>query len=46
MSDTSRDNKQSIGVDIWKNIDPEKIKQRIDKISAKLEAVIRKNSTL
>lgn len=46
MSDTSKDDKQSMSIDIWKNIDPEKIKQRIGTISAKLEAVLRKNSIL
>ncbi|MUG94850.1 hypothetical protein F7734_21790 [Scytonema sp. UIC 10036] len=46
MFDINKDDKHSMSVDIWKNIDPEKIKQRIDKISAKLEAVIRKNSIL
>jgi tetrahydromethanopterin S-methyltransferase subunit G len=44
MSDTSKDDKQSINIDIWKNLDLEKVKQRIDNISAKLEAVLRKNS--
>ncbi|GAA6624227.1 hypothetical protein [Scytonema sp. NUACC26] len=46
MSDISKDDKQFMSIDIWKNIDPEKVKQRIDKVSAKLEAVIRKNSIL
>ncbi|WP_017744998.1 hypothetical protein [Scytonema hofmannii] len=46
MSDTKKYAKESTSPDIWKNIDPEKIKQRIDKISAKLEAVISKHNIL
>lgn len=47
MSNNNKDDKKNISTDIWRSIDFQIVKHRIDKINAKLEAVLDKyNSQL
>ncbi|NMG23066.1 hypothetical protein DP116_28115 [Brasilonema bromeliae SPC951] len=42
MYNNNKDDKKNISTDIWRSIDFQIVKHRIDKINAKLEAVLGK----
>ncbi|ARV58489.1 hypothetical protein BZZ01_07400 [Nostocales cyanobacterium HT-58-2] len=43
MSNNSRNDRKFISTDLWRGIDLQTVKHRIEQITAKLEAVLRKH---